>query len=87
MNIKADYVRQQVEHDSKHHCHWPGCNRAVPPAMWGCKAHWFRLPMALRSLIWRTYKPGQEITKEPSREYVEAARKVQEWIEQQESKP
>jgi len=27
-----------------HHCHWPGCIREVPPKMWGCSTHWFRLP-------------------------------------------
>lgn len=78
---KADYVKQVVVHDGKHHCHWPGCNKAVPPAMWGCKAHWFKLPAGLRSQIWATYKPGQEISKTPSAEYIAVAKRVQEWIE------
>jgi hypothetical protein len=69
---KADYVRSQGQ-TRDHHCHWPGCTRQVPPAMWGCKAHWFKLPKALRDKIWRTYKPGQEISQTPSRAYVEAA--------------
>lgn len=76
---KADYVRRAPQ-NRKHECHWPGCDKQVPPAMWGCKAHWFRLPAALRSKIWRTYQPGQEIEGTPSRAYVEAAREVQEWI-------
>jgi hypothetical protein len=42
-----------------HECHWPECKTQVPPAMWGCKAHWFRLPQALRNRIWSTYRPGQ----------------------------
>lgn len=46
---KAEYVKQATSHDGKHHCHWPGCNKAVPPAMWGYKAHWFRLPARLRA--------------------------------------
>lgn len=65
---------------SKHTCHWPGCGRAVPPKLWGCKEHWFRLPSRLRARIWATYVPGQEITKTPSHEYIEAATDVQEWI-------
>ena len=63
-----------------HTCHWPGCTKAVPPAMWGCKPHWFALPKALRDNIWKTYVPGQEITKTPNGAYILAAREVQEWI-------
>lgn len=63
-----------------HHCHWPKCIVEVPPVMWGCKRHWFMLPKSLRKQIWAAYVPGQEITKTPSRTYVEIANKVQEWI-------
>jgi len=24
----------------------------VPPKMWGCKKHWFKLPKSLRDKIW-----------------------------------
>jgi len=63
-----------------HTCHWPGCDRAVPPKMWGCREHWFRLPKRLRDAIWRTYVPGQEITKTPTAAYISAAKEVQAWI-------
>lgn len=63
-----------------HTCHWPGCTRRVPPARWGCRPHWYRLPLRLRNLIWREYRPGQEVTKTPSREYIAAAKEVQAWI-------
>lgn len=63
-----------------HTCHWPGCKVPVPPKMWGCRSHWFRLPQSLRNAIWRTYVPGQEIAKTPSAEYVAAATLVQAWI-------
>lgn len=66
-----------------HTCHWPGCTKHVPPAMWGCKPHWFALPKRLRDRIWATYRPGQEITKDPSREYLAAADDVQHWILEQ----
>lgn len=69
---------------AKHTCHWPGCEQEVPPALWGCKSHWYKLPAALRSRIWATYVPGQEITKTPSEEYMEAAEAVQQWIKVQE---
>lgn len=79
---KADYVRSQSlsKLDAGHHCHWPGCNKAVPPAKWGCAQHWFKLPKHLRDAIWRTFRPGQEISKTPSREYVAVAMRVQNWI-------
>lgn len=66
----------------RHTCHWPGCDREVRPAMWGCSPHWFAIPKPLRDGIWRTYRPGQEITKTPSDAYLAAARAVQEWIAQ-----
>lgn len=63
-----------------HKCHWPGCDKACPPAMWGCKSHWFALPKRLRDEIWRTYRRGQETRKDPSPEYIAAAKAVQHWI-------
>lgn len=65
-----------------HHCHWPGCQRQVPPAMWGCRPHWYALPAAIRAQIWRTYAPGQEQAGTPSGAYVKAARAAQDWIAQ-----
>ena len=76
---KAAYVRSQAQ-TRKHHCHWPGCEKQVPPAMWGCKGHWFALPAVLRARIWATYKPGQEVNGTPSAAYIEAAKAVQAWI-------
>lgn len=64
----------------KHTCHWPGCQTEVLPRMWGCRHHWFSLPRRLRDRIWATYVPGQEVTKTPSAEYLEAAAAVERWI-------
>lgn len=66
----------------RHLCHWPGCQQEVPPARWGCTPHWYQLPKALRDQIWATYRPGQEVTKTPSRAYIEAAQAVQAWIKE-----
>lgn len=60
---KVKYVLSQKQ-TRKHHCQWPGCEKQVPPAMWGCSAHWFKLPKRLRDAIWRTYrlaKPHHEV--------------------------
>lgn len=84
----------QAGHEGKHQlsrvphlCHWPGCTVEVPPAMWGCKKHWFKLPLHLRNRIWATYKPGQEINKTPSPAYIEAAEAVQQWIANHHQEP
>lgn len=77
---KADYVKRAGQ-TRDHHCHWPGCGAQVPPAMWGCKKHWFALPLVLRNRIWRAYRPGQEVDGTPSRDYVAVAREVQGWIQ------
>lgn len=77
---KVDYVKSQKQ-TRDHHCHWPGCSKQVPPAMWGCYYHWMKLPKRLRDKIWAAYRSGQEVTMTPSRAYLEAATEVQEWIE------
>ena len=63
-----------------HTCHWPNCGKQVPPAMWGCKKHWFRLPQYLRDRIWAAYVPGQEERMDPSSAYLDAAVAVEKWI-------
>lgn len=78
---KADYVKTQGQ-TRPHTCHWPGCNKQVPPAMWGCKQHWFKIPQGLRNRIWATYKPGQEITMTPSDAYINVVRQVEQWIKE-----
>lgn len=65
----------------RHTCHWPGCARVVPPAMWGCREHWFKLPKRLRDQVWKAYRPGQELTKTPSLRYLAAVALVRGWID------
>ena len=78
---KADYVRAQPQ-TRDHHCHWPGCDKQVPPAMWGCKGHWFKLPTSLRAKVWAAYVPGQEVNGTPSARYLEVADEVQRWLKE-----
>ena len=63
-----------------HHCHWNGCPREVPPQKWGCKRHWFMLPLRLRAKIKEFYRAGQELEKNPSRDYIDAVLEAQAWI-------
>ena len=60
-----------------HTCHWPGCQKDVPPSRWGCSSHWYKLPKDIRDRIWRAYIPGQEITKTPSEAYLAVAREAE----------
>jgi hypothetical protein len=80
---KVEHVREAIRRGpgaTHHTCHWPGCTAAVPPASWGCRPHWFKLPAGIRKRIWSAYRKGQEETKTPSREYIEAAKAAQAWI-------
>lgn len=63
-----------------HWCHWPGCDKQVPPRLWGCQKHWFMLPLEIRNKILGAYVKGQEISKAPSRRYIEAALEARQWI-------
>jgi hypothetical protein len=71
--------------EGRHNCHWPGCSKAIPPKLLMCPRHWKTLP-PIRSAVWNAYRPGQEIDKDPSREYVAAARAAQEWARERELK-
>lgn len=51
----------------------------MPPRLWGCRPHWFALPDDIRREIWKAYRPGQEIDKNPSAEYLAAAQRAQEF--------
>lgn len=78
-DTKVSHVKSASQ-TREHECHWPGCKKQVPPAMWGCSYHWFKLPVGLRNKIWHNYEPGQEIRFDPSPEYIAAAKEVQQWI-------
>lgn len=56
-----------------HRCHAIGCDVEVPPALLMCKPHWMMLPKALRQEVWRLYRSGQELRKDPTLEYLAAA--------------
>jgi hypothetical protein len=83
---KVEHVRRAGQ-SRKHHCHWPGCTAQVPPAKWGCRPHWYALPVEIRRAIWNSYRPGQEADQRPSEAYVAAARRAQAWIAMQQPAP
>lgn len=48
------------------------CGVSIPRSMLMCRNHWYRVPYPLRREVFRTYRRGQELTGNPSSEYVEA---------------
>ncbi len=38
--------------------------------MFACREHWCALPQKIRDAIWQEYRPGQEVTKDPSIRYL-----------------
>lgn len=85
MADKVAYVKSQRQ-TRNHVCHWPGCTKQVPPAMWGCTTHWFKLPIRLRKRIWQTYQIGQEVGGNVSTAYITVAKEVQQWINESNTK-
>lgn len=53
-----------------HQCHAEGCTTEVPPNMHMCLPHWRLVPKLVQQLIWKHYRPGQEVDKRPSMEYL-----------------
>ena len=64
----------------KHPCHAEGCEVEVPPRMLMCIKHWRMVPRPLQALVWRHYVPGQEIRKDPTREYLEVQKQAVEIV-------
>ena len=46
----------------------------VDPGLLCCKPHWFMIPKPLRQRVWKAYRKGQEVTKDPTPEYLAAAK-------------
>ena len=57
----------------RHHCHAIGCEVTTAPKFLMCGRHWRLVPKLLQRDVWNTYENGQEIKKNPSREWMQAA--------------
>jgi hypothetical protein len=57
---------------NEHHCHAKGCTKVVPPRMLMCYPHWKMVPLQIQRWVWREYREGQEIDKQPSHAYMQA---------------
>ena len=69
-----------------HHCHAVGCERRCPPAMFMCGPHWRKVPKENQREVWRTYRPGQEIDKRPTSEYMQVTNEARRIVAEKEGK-
>lgn len=70
-----------------HTCHAENCIVPVPPKMLMCRKHWYMVPATLRRAVWAEYRPGQEIDKRPSSEYLSVMRAAIEAVAEKEATP
>lgn len=59
-----------------HTCHALGCRALVAPKLLMCGKHWRMVPHEIQRQVWATYRPGQEIDKKPSFEYIQAQKRA-----------
>lgn len=69
-----------------HTCHAYRCEVPVPPKMFMCKKHWYKLPKHMRDGIWARYRPGQEIDKRPTIDYINYADMCIKWLYKKQNK-
>ena len=56
-----------------HTCHARFCTVEIPERLLMCRRHWLMVPANMRQTVWQTYRHGQEVSKEPTLAYIEAA--------------
>lgn len=74
--------RRFAENRPLHLCHARGCTTAVDPRLLMCGPHWGLVPLDLQRAVWVSYRRGQELRKDPSPEYIEAAKAAIEAVAQ-----
>ncbi len=69
-----------------HICHARGCATEVPPKLFMCLKHWKQVPKYLQKEIWFHYRPGQEVDKKPTKEYLDVTDEAIEHVAKKEKK-
>ena len=54
--------------------------------MFMCRMHWYMVPIDLRRLIWRHYRPGQCDDMNPSKSYCHVAKQAVEAVARKEDR-
>lgn len=63
-------VRTLPQEINGHHCHAYKCQTRTQPKKFMCALHWSILSKALQDRLVAEYRPGQEIDKRPSTNYM-----------------
>lgn len=63
-----------------HHCHAKLCTVRTSPRMFMCRVHWFSLPDRMQGMVWKVYKAGQEVRKDPSEHYLQVTSLIVDWL-------
>lgn len=70
----------------QHTCHAARCPLPVPPQMFMCRRHWRMIPKRMQRELWAVYVPGQEERKDPSREYLQVAKRLVHYVAEKEDR-
>lgn len=70
-----------------HECHALGCGKEIPPRLLMCLRHWNMVSKTDQREVWEHYRPGQEIDKRPTMEYLAVQRRVVAKVAQKEGRP
>jgi len=70
-----------------HTCHATGCAVPVEPKFLMCPRHWKMVPRAIQQEVWRRYRVGQEIDKQPSPEYLAVMKQAIDIVAKKEATP
>jgi hypothetical protein len=71
LQAKRDYVRAAPKEAGEHTCHALECEKHIAPKFFMCPSHWSKVPRSLQAAVWRHYRPGQEIDKSPTDDYLD----------------
>lgn len=58
---------------NRHLCHAKQCTTVCDPSKLMCGRHWRMVPKSIQYAVYREYRPGQEMTKDPSDAYLRVA--------------
>jgi hypothetical protein len=70
-----------------HTCHAEGCDKSVRPELLMCRLHWFMVPARLRRLVLLHYRRGQCDDRQPSSDWLAAARAAINAVAELEKRP
>jgi hypothetical protein len=59
-----------------HTCHAHNCKTVVQPRMFVCRTHWAALRQIVKNAVWREYRDGQEVRKDPTPRYLAVQRRA-----------